>query len=91
MANQSTPPLRLGDRVRERDRNGNCVANPLSPNYKTICQILSHRREGRIVGFEARKNSRGTRCEYAMVQWDHLKSPSIHATFRLERVSDVDT
>lgn len=90
MASPTPQPLKLGDRVRERTRSGNCVVNPLSPNYKTICEILSHRREGHIVGLEARKNSRGTRCDYAIVQWDHLKSPSIHAAFRLERIPADD-
>jgi hypothetical protein len=88
MANPASKSLQLGDRVRERNRTGNVVASPLSPSYKTICEILAHRREGCVVGLEARMNSRGTRCEYAMVQWDHLKSPSIHAAFRLERVSE---
>jgi hypothetical protein len=90
MASQTPRPLQLGDRVRERSRTGNVVANPLSPSYKTVCEILSHRREGQVVGLEARKNSKGTRCDYAMVQWDHLKSPSVHAAFRLERVSAAD-
>lgn len=84
MASQA---LQLGDRVRERNRVGSCVANPSSPSYKTICDILAHRREGLVVGLETRRNKKGTRCDYAMVRWDHLKSPSMHAAFRLERVS----
>lgn len=90
MSKHPAPSLRPGDRVRERDRNGGCVARPSSPNYHEICKILSHRREGLVVGLETRRNSRGTRCEYAVVRWDHLESPSIHAAFRLERIAPAD-
>lgn len=88
MASES---LKLGDRVREKARLGGCVANPTSPNYKAVCQILSHRREGLVVGFETRQNSRGSRCDYAMVRWDHLKTPSMHAAFRLERIPPANS
>lgn len=87
----SNDSLKLGDRVREKARLGGCVASPASPNYKTVCEILAKRREGLVVGFETRRNSRGTRCDYAMVRWDHLKTPSIHAAFRLERIASADS
>lgn len=83
MANDSLGP---GDRVREKPRIGGCVASELSPNIKAVKAILAQRREGLIVGLESRRNSKGARCDYAMVQWDHLKTPSIHAVFRLERI-----
>lgn len=90
MVKQSALPLRPGDRVRERNRHGGCVASPSSPNYQEICKILSHRREGLVVGLETRRNSRGTQCHYAVVRWDHLESPSLHAAFRLERITPAE-
>lgn len=82
----TSEPLMPGDRVREKPRSGSCVATAASPNIKAVQAILSRRREGRVVGLESRHNSKGVRCDYAMVCWDHLKSPSMHAVFRLERV-----
>lgn len=87
MAKQKQPRLQLGDRVRERNRVAGCVATPYSANYKTVCDILSNVRVGSVVGFETRRNSRGIRCSYAMVHWDHLQSPSMHAAFRLEKIT----
>lgn len=51
-------------------------------------QIRSPRRIGQIVGMESKRNTRGTRCDYAMVRWDHLQTPSMHAIFRLERIPE---
>lgn len=83
----TSEPLIPGDRVRERPRSGSCVATAASPNIKAVQAILSRRREGWVVGVESRQNSKGVRCDYAMVCWDHLKTPSMHAVFRLERVA----
>lgn len=79
-------PLKPGDRVREKSRLAGCVASDGSPNIKAVRAILAQRREGLIVSLESRRNSKGARCDYAMVCWDHLRTPSSHAVFRLERI-----
>lgn len=83
---RSAAQLRPGDRVRERGNTGGCVANPSSPNYRAVCEILAQRREGSVISLETRRNSKGARCEYVKVCWDHLQTPSVHAAFRLERL-----
>lgn len=72
--------------MRERNRMGGFItATRESGVFK---QIRSPRRVGQIVGMESKRNTRGTRCDYAMVRWDHLQTPSMHAIFRLERIPE---
>lgn len=83
---QQQQRLQVGDRVQERNRLGGFIAT--GPNFENVRRVRSSRRVGEIVGFESKRNTRGTRCDYAMVRWDHLRSPSVHAVFRLERIPE---
>lgn len=81
-------PLAIGDRVRERERVADHVVLPTSPSYQQVRSILGHRRYGIVVGVEVKRSSRGSACKYIHVQWDHLTSPSVHASSRIEKVDD---
>jgi hypothetical protein len=88
MSTKKTPRFRLGDRVRERSRLGDDCVTPGSPNFKQVCQIMAARRYGHVVGFQVKRGRNGRALNYVQVQWDHLASPSLHATGRIERVLD---
>jgi hypothetical protein len=88
MKSSAKPPLRAGDRVRERSGNTLVVATAASPNLPAVKRITGSRRQGMVVAVETRRNSRGHQIAYAYVQWDHLQSPSLHASQRLERITD---
>ena len=80
--------LAVGNRVRERDRVADHVVTPSSPSYQQVRTILGSRRYGIVVGVEIKRSSRGSACKYIHVQWDHLTSPSVHASSRIEKVFD---
>lgn len=88
MSKPTPLPLKIGDRVRERDRVADHVVTPSSPNFEQVRSILGGRRYGIVVGVEIKRSSRGSACKYIHVQWDHLMTPSVHASCRIERVSD---
>lgn len=81
-------PLAVGDRVRERDRVADHVVTPSSPSFDQVRSILGSRRYGVVVGVEIKRSARGSACKYIHVQWDHLESPSVHASCRIEKVID---
>lgn len=81
-------PLVVGDRVRERDRVADHVVTPSSPSFDQVRSILGSRRYGVVVGVEIKRSARGSACKYIHVQWDHLESPSVHASCRIEKVTD---
>lgn len=80
------PDLQIGDRVREAERLVNHVFTEKSPNFKQAASYQGTRRSGVVVGFTEQPIRGGRSALYVQVQWDHLKSPSLHARFRLERV-----
>lgn len=84
------PPLSLsiGDRVRERQRVADHVVTPTSPNFHKVRSILGNRRHGIVVDVEIKRSSTGSACKYIHVQWDHLTTPSVHASSRIEKVPD---
>lgn len=89
MSSSKSPRFRLGDRVRERSRLGDDCVTPSSPNFRQVCQIMAERRYGHVVGFQVKRGRNGRSLNYVQVQWDHLTSPSLHATARIERVADA--
>lgn len=80
--------IAVGDRVRERDRVADHVVTPTSPSFQQVRSILGNRRYGIVVGVEIKRSSRGSACKYIHVQWDHLNTPSVHASCRIEKVVD---
>jgi hypothetical protein len=76
--------LRVGDRVRERLHQGDrCISSAAT------AQLVPGPRYGRIVSLESKPDRRGRLRQYANVQWDHLKSPSLHASFRIEVIASA--
>lgn len=88
MSKPTPVPIAVGDRVRERDRVADHVVTPSSPNFHQVCSILGSRRYGIVVGVEIKRSARGSACKYIHVQWDHLCTPSVHASCRIEKVAD---
>lgn len=80
--------IAVGDRVRERDRVADHVVTPTSPSFEKVCSILGNRRYGIVVDVEIKRSRRGSACKYIHVQWDHLNTPSVHASCRIEKVFD---
>lgn len=88
MTKPKAPLLSVGDRVRERERVADHVVTPTSPSFQQVRGILGHRRYGIVVAVEVKKSIRGSACKYIHVQWDHLNTPSVHASSRIEKVAD---
>lgn len=88
MKRTKSAPLAIGDRVRERERVCDHVVTRNSPRYEQVCRIIRHRRHGVVLDVEVRRASNGSACKYVHVQWDHLRTPSVHAVSRIEKVAD---
>jgi len=88
MSKPTPVALVIGDRVRERDRVADHVVTLSSPSYQQVRGILSNRRYGVVVGVEIKRSAAGSACKYIHVQWDHLSSPSVNASGRIEKVAD---
>lgn len=84
MSTSKRDQLKVGDRVRERLAVGdrNYSSNPADP-YRAD-RRLSQRRVGEIVSLEQHPDRNGRMMRYARIRWDHLKTPSLHALFRVE-------
>lgn len=80
------PALQIGDRVRDVARLATTVFTEKSPNFKQAAMCHGARRLGVVVGFKEQPVRGGRTALYVQVQWDHLRSPSLHARFRLERI-----
>lgn len=80
------PELHIGDRVRDAKRTTMNVFTEKSPNFREASRCHGARRSGVVVGFQERPMGPQRTALYVQVQWDHLKSPSLHARFRLEKV-----
>ena len=88
MSKPTPTPLAIGDRVRERDRVADHVVTPSSPSFQQVRGILGSRRYGIVVGVEIKRSARGSASKYIHVKWDHLNTPSVHASCRIEKVAD---
>lgn len=88
MTKPKAAPVSIGDRVRERDRVADHVVTPGSPSYRQVRSILGQRRYGFVVDIEIKRSRTGGACKYIHVQWDHLESPSVHASSRIEKAPD---
>lgn len=83
----STPkrdPLKVGDRVRERLTIGDRNYSSDPANSYRADRRLAARRVGEVVSLEKRPDRNGRMMQYAQIRWDHLRTPSLHATFRVE-------
>lgn len=81
------PELHIGDRVRDAERPVTNVLTDKSPNFKQAARCQGVRRCGVVVGFKEQPIRGGRSALYVQVQWDHLRSPSLHARFRLEKLN----
>lgn len=79
---------KIGDRVAERPTPHGIYAK----NQQTRERIAQYRnqRYGEVVGINYKKNSRGVAQRFLLVRWDHLSSPTEHATARICPVSELE-
>ena len=78
----------IGDRIAERPKPHALIAVRKEVE-QTIAQYRSQR-YGTIVGFKAKLTTRGAKQNFALVQWDHLKSPTEHALMRICPIDELD-
>lgn len=78
----------IGDRVAERPKPHALIAVRKEVEQR-IAQYRSQR-YGTIIGFNTKLTSRGTKQNFALVQWDHLKSPTEHSLMRLCPIDVLD-
>lgn len=71
-----------GDRVIERGKNG-AIPN-VKEESKAIVERNRQLRRGVVVGFTTKINSRKQAINYVQVLWDNFKTPSEHASMRLD-------
>lgn len=78
----------IGDRVAERPKTHGIYTF----NQQTRQRISEYRtqRYGEVVGINYKPNSRGTQQKFLLIKWDHLKSPTEHATMRICPVSELE-
>jgi hypothetical protein len=79
---------KIGDRVAERPKPHGIYTN----NQQIRERISQYRsqRYGEVVGINYKNNSRGTAQKFLLVRWDHLPSPTEHATARICPVSALE-
>jgi len=78
----------IGDRVAERPKPHGIYTH----NQETRQRIAQYRnqRYGEVVGINYKKNSAGANQRFLLVRWDHLTSPTEHATARICPASELE-
>ena len=78
----------IGDRIAERPKpNG-----PLTKYHDVRQRIAKYRtqRYGHVLGIVEKPNKLGHKQKFLVIQWDHLASPTEHATARICPVSELE-
>ena len=78
----------IGDRVAERPKTHGIYTF----NQQTRQRISEFRsqRYGEVIGINYKPNARGAQQKFLLIKWDHLKSPTEHATMRICPVSELE-
>jgi len=81
MATKEQYTFQVGDRVAERPKT-HCL---LAVRQETKERIAQHRtqRYGTVISLHYKRNAKGVRQKFLMIQWDHLQSPCEHAQMRI--------
>lgn len=79
---------KVGDRIAERPKP-HALLTVRKEVKETIAQYRSQR-YGTIIGFKSKLTTRGSNQKFAVVQWDHLKSPTEHSVMRLCPINELD-
>lgn len=77
----------IGDRVAERPKAHALMA--VRPESLEIAKRNRSQRYGTIVGYETKLNKNGARTKFLVIQWDHLKSPMVHARHRICPIDEL--
>lgn len=80
--------FKIGDRVAERPKNHGLVA--MRKESKELAAKYRAQRYGVVVGFNIKITTTGARQKMLSIQWDHLKSPTEHASFRICHERDLE-
>lgn len=77
----------IGDRVAERPKAHGLFA--VRAEALEIVKRNRSQRYGTVIGYSTKMNTRGARIKFLMIQWDHLKSPTIHSRNRICPIDEL--
>ena len=86
VSTQKPARFAVGDRVTEVKTFADHCIRSSHPDFEKITRMIHNRREGCVVGFLTKKNSRRQDITYALVVWDKFKTPAQHSVSRLRRM-----
>lgn len=78
----------IGDRVAERPKAHGLFA--IRKEAQAIASKNRSQRYGTVLGYTTKVNKRGSRIKFLIIQWDHLKSPVVHARNRICPIDQLD-
>ena len=78
----------IGDRVAERPKTHALFAT--RPESMQRIKQYRTQRYGYVVEIKEKPDASGRRRKVVMIQWDHLTSPTEHATMRICPASEID-
>jgi hypothetical protein len=81
--------FRVGDRVAERPKTHGIIATRKESKERTA--QYRTQRYGVVVGFKTKLTTRKAKQNMLVIQWDHLKSPREHASFRICHERDLES
>ena len=87
MTNRRQFTYAVGDRVAERPK-----PNGLLTKYHDVRQRIAKyrtQRYGHVLGIVEKPNKLGRKQKFLVIQWDHLASPTEHATMRICPASEL--
>lgn len=78
----------VGDRVAERPKTHGIFA--IRNEVKERIQQYRTQRYGNVLDIVEKPNSLGRKQKFLVIQWDHLSSPTEHATMRICPASELE-
>ena len=78
----------IGDRVAERPKAHGIFA--IRNEVKERIAQYRSQRYGNVINIVEKPNKLGRKQKFLVIQWDHLASPTEHATMRICPVAELD-
>jgi len=85
---RNTVVFKVGDRVAERPKTHGIIA--MRKEVKERIAQYRTQRYGVVVGMTTKLTTRGAKQNMLVIQWDHLKTPTEHAAFRICHERDLE-
>ena len=86
VSTQKPARFAVGDRVTEVKTFADHCIRSSHPDFEKITRMIHNRREGCVVGFLTKKNSRRQENTYALVVWDKLETPAPQSVYMLRQM-----